>query len=84
MTIMTPVKPQILKFKAEKSCQVDHNVSRRVYWWAFLKRIKSFVHVSTSYVCNIWSVEIAQGLFQLNFKYGSSVQDMRLNDMHSG
>ena len=30
-TIMTPVKPQISKFKAEKSCQVGFNVSRRLY-----------------------------------------------------
>ena len=52
-TIMTPVKPQISKFKAEKSCQVGFNVSRRLYSWAFFKRVKSFVHVSVLSVC-IW------------------------------
>ena len=45
------VKPQISKFKAEKSCHVGFNVSRRLYWWTFFKRVKSFVHVSVSSVC---------------------------------
>ena len=37
------------------------------------KRVKSFVHVSISFVCNILSVEIAQRLFRLNLKRGRSV-----------
>ena len=37
------------------------------------KRVKSFVHIGISFVCNILSVEITQGLFVLNLKYGSSV-----------
>ena len=69
-TKMPPVKPQISKFKAEKSCQVGFNVLRRLYSWAFVKRLKSFVHVSISFVCNILSVEIAQGVFALNLKRG--------------
>ena len=30
-TKMTPVKPQISKFKAEKSCQVGFHVLQRLY-----------------------------------------------------
>ena len=72
-TKMTPVKPQISKFKAEKSCQVGFNVSRRLYSWAFVKRVKSFVHVNISFESNNLSVEIVQGLLGLNLKRGWSV-----------
>ena len=65
---MTPVKPQISKFKAEKSCQMGFNVSRRLYSRAFFKQVKSFVRVNISFVCNVLSVEIDQGLFRLNLK----------------
>ena len=68
-----PIKPQISKFEAEKSYQVGFSVLRRLYSWAFVKRVNSFVHVSISFVCNILSVEIAHGLFGLNLKYSSSV-----------
>jgi hypothetical protein len=43
-TIMTPVKPQISKFQADKSCQVDFNVLRRLYSSASVRRVKSSVH----------------------------------------
>ena len=52
--IMTPVKPQISKFKAEKSCQVGFNVLWQLYSWASIKRVKSSVHVSVSSVCIQW------------------------------
>ena len=70
---MTPVKPQISKCQAEKSCQVGFNVLQRLYSRAFVKRVKSFVRVSISFVCYILWVEIGQGLFGQKFKYGSSV-----------
>jgi hypothetical protein len=54
---MTHVKPQIERFQAGKVCQVGFNelqqvYSQQVYSSAFVKRIKSLVHVSVSYVCN--------------------------------
>ena len=67
-TIMTPVKPQISKFKAELSRVTAVKLISVCY-----KRVMSFVHVSISFVCNILSVEIAQGLFGINLKYGSFV-----------
>ena len=74
-TIMTPVKQKISQFKAEKSCQVGFNVLRRFYSWAFVKRVKSSVHVSISFVCrpNVLWGETAQGQFELNSKSGWSV-----------
>ena len=48
---MTPVKPQISKFQAEESCQVNFNVLRRFYSRAFVERVKSSVHVSVLSVC---------------------------------
>jgi hypothetical protein len=48
---MKPVKLQILKFQAEKSCQVGFNVLQRLYLRAFVKRVKSFIHVSELSVC---------------------------------
>ena len=64
---MTPVKPQISKFKAEMSCQVGFNVSRRLHSWAFVKRVKSFVHVNISFESNNSTVEIVQALLGLNW-----------------
>jgi hypothetical protein len=58
-TIMMPVKPRISKFKAEISCQIGFIMLRRFYSWALVKRVKSFVHVSILYECNILSVDIA-------------------------
>jgi hypothetical protein len=60
---MTPVKPPISKFQAEKSCQVDFNKLRRLYSQASVKRVKSSIHASVLYVCNRLSVEIAHGQF---------------------
>ena len=75
-TKLTHVKPQISKFKAEMSCQVGFNVSRRLYSWAFVKRVKSFVHVNISFESNNSTVEIVQGLLGLNVKRGWSVQNV--------
>ena len=75
-TIMTHVKQQISKFKAEKSCQVGFNVLRQLYSWAFVKRVKSFVHVNISFESNNLSVEIVQGLLGLNVKRGWSAKNV--------
>jgi hypothetical protein len=48
---MTPVKPQISKFHADKSLEMGFNMLRRLYSRAFLKRVKSFVHVCLLSVC---------------------------------
>jgi hypothetical protein len=51
---MTPVKPQNLKkFQAEESWLLGFNyVIQHLISQAFAKRIKSFAHVSVSYVSN--------------------------------
>jgi hypothetical protein len=46
---MTPVKPQISTFKADKSCHAGFNVLLPHSSCAFVKRVKSFVHVSISF-----------------------------------
>jgi hypothetical protein len=48
---MTPVKAQIDKFLAEKSCQVVFNVLGRLYSIAVVTRGKLFVHGSVLPVC---------------------------------
>ena len=62
-----------MRVKAEMSCPVGFNVSRRLYSWAFVKRVKSFVHVNISFESNNSTVEIVQGLLRLNVKRGWSV-----------
>jgi hypothetical protein len=49
MTVKTPVKLQINKFQAKKACQVGFNLLQQLYSRAFVKRIRSFVHVNGSY-----------------------------------
>ena len=60
---MTPVKPQISKFKAEKSCQLGLNVLQRLYSRAFVKRVKLFAPVSILNVCYSLLVAVANELF---------------------
>jgi hypothetical protein len=48
--IVTPIKPQISTFKADKSCQMGFNVYTGALLMSIVKRVKSFVHVSVS-VC---------------------------------
>jgi hypothetical protein len=55
---MTTVKLQISKFQAKKSGHVDFNVLGQ-----FVKRVKSYLHVSVMNVCNTSSVDITHGLF---------------------
>jgi hypothetical protein len=45
-----------------------------------LAGVKSFVHVSISYACDIFLVEVAQGLFGVNlmYTYVSSVLTLAL------
>jgi hypothetical protein len=53
---MTPVKPQISKFKAEKSCQVNFNVlseSSRSYILAYYLSV--FVVLATVHIFNLLS-----------------------------
>jgi hypothetical protein len=50
---MTPVKPQISKFKVEKSCQVWALTCYGGSTHERVKRVKSFVHVGVSF-CICW------------------------------
>ena len=56
--------------------QVGYNVSRQLYSWAFVKRVKSFVHVNISFESNNSSIEIVQGLLGLNVKRGWSAKNV--------
>jgi hypothetical protein len=49
-TVLTPLKPQISKFQAEKSGQGDFNVLRRLYSRALVKRIKLFAYMLAYYL----------------------------------
>ena len=73
---MTPVKPQISKFKAEKSCQVGltcHGGS--THERLLSESSRSYMLTFRLKVINS-SVQIVQGLLGLNVKRGSSVQNV--------
>ena len=72
-TIMTPVKPQISKYQAEKSCQVVFDALRRLHSGAFVKQDNSSVLASVLYVCNTSSIVIAHGLFDKKESMASKI-----------
>jgi hypothetical protein len=66
-------KTTIMKILAEKSCKMGCYLTlvlRRLYPWAFVKQVKTLVHVSVSYLCNPFAFEIPHRLFWLDKIYG--------------